>query len=65
MNRYYCTLAELIVDLNLHGVKNEAQIMRHILAASEHIDREVGQFIPSYETRTIYPAGNDGETLLE
>lgn len=64
MDRLYCTLAELIQDLGLHGVKNESQVMRHILAASEHIDRELGQFIPAVETRKIYPTGGKSYTLL-
>lgn len=59
MERYYCTLAELIGDLELEGVKafNEGALLSRIEAASEWIDREFGNFIPIVETRTVDGSG--------
>ena len=55
-DRLYCTLAELIADLELPGVKDESQLLRHVRAASDFIDRRLGWFIPATEARRF--AGN-------
>lgn len=47
--RTYCTLAEVLNDLNLPGVRNEAQLMGFIRAASAVIDKR-GKFTPVQET---------------
>lgn len=53
MERMYCTVAELLADLEMEGVRNqsEARILDKIQAASQWIDRNFGQFIPTTETR--------------
>jgi hypothetical protein len=63
MDRLYCTLAELMADLNLHGARDEARMVQKIRAASRFIEGEIGQFIPSTETKKIYPAMSGSELL--
>lgn len=49
-DRTYCTLAEVLNDLNLPGVRSEAQLVSFIRAASAVIDKR-GKFTPVLETR--------------
>lgn len=51
MDRLYCTLAELVEDLERAGVKawKEAGAMAKIRSASGWIDQNLGQFIPIIE----------------
>jgi hypothetical protein len=59
-DRLYCTLAELMADLNINGpTPDEAALMRHVRRASQHIDRWVGQFIPTTETRHYDGSGTE------
>jgi hypothetical protein len=53
MDRNYCTLTELIDDLDDAGVKawKEKQALDKIKDASDWIDRTLGKFIPVTETR--------------
>jgi hypothetical protein len=53
MDRNYCTLTELIDDLDLAGVKawKEQQALDKIKDASDWIDRHLGAFIPVTEIR--------------
>jgi hypothetical protein len=53
MDRNYCTLTELMDDLDLAGVKawKEQQALDKIKDASDWIDRHLGEFIPVTETR--------------
>ncbi len=48
----YCTEAEVIADLNLQGT--DTSLYKHIQAASQYILQNVGEFIPIWESRTIY-----------
>lgn len=52
-DRYYCTLAELLTDLGLPGIRDEEAAVSRIRAASDWIDRHLGQFIPVTETRSF------------
>jgi hypothetical protein len=45
----YCTVKDVIDDLQLSGT--EANLFRHIKAASEFIEKKFGNFIPFVETR--------------
>lgn len=79
MNRLYCTARELINDLELDGYKDEAGLVRTIEAASQYIERHIGQFTPSRETLkfngdgkqelltppllNVYSVTNDGSVL--
>src|SRR3972149_5518329 len=56
MDRLYCTLAEVLGDLELNGVKSEKKLMDFIRAASLVIDNRGGWFIPTTEARRF--AGN-------
>ncbi len=50
MDRIYCTMAQIISDLTLPGIKNEADFMRDILIpSSQFIEQQVGQFLPRWE----------------
>lgn len=49
--RWYCTVAEIVADLELPGVKDEAQLMRFVKAASRFFDQRGGHFIPITEQR--------------
>src|SRR3970040_325024 len=53
MDRLYCTLAELIDDLQLPGVRSEAALLARIQSASDWIDRNIGRFVPVTETRRL------------
>lgn len=55
--RWYCSLAEIVADLGLTGVKDEAQGLRVIKAASQYFDQRGGQFIPHTEQRTFNGGG--------
>lgn len=61
MDRLYCTLAELLDDLDSSGIKawKESQVMDKISAASIWIDHNLGQFIPTTETRRFDGSGLD------
>lgn len=50
-DRLYCTLAQVIGDLKLVGVDDEERALSRIRAASDWIDKKLGQFIPVTETR--------------
>jgi len=56
MDRLYCTLAELIDDLELMGVKSEAKALGFIRAASQWIDKR-GWFIPTTASRSFDGSG--------
>ena len=58
MDRFYCTLAELIDDLENEGIKawKEATILEKIRAASVFIESVMGNFIPITEAKRM-----DGE----
>jgi hypothetical protein len=51
MDRLYCSVSELCDDLDLPGVKRESQVLGFIRSASEWIDNNLGQFLPSTETK--------------
>lgn len=53
--RLYCTLHEVVDDLDRAGVKawKEANVMDKIKAASAYIDRHLGIFIPLTDTLTL------------
>jgi len=52
MNRLYCTVDELLEDLDAEGVRvSPARVLDKIRAASQWIDRRIGAFIPVTETR--------------
>jgi hypothetical protein len=55
-DRLYCTLNEVIDDLELLGVKNEAKAVSFIRAASQFIDKR-GWFVPTTETRRFDGSG--------
>lgn len=57
MDRIYCTLAGVLEDLHLDGVRSEAAMLGHMEAASQYIDRHIGVFIPIAETRTFEGEG--------
>jgi len=57
MNRMYCTVREVLDDLELNGVRSEASLYAHIQTASEWIDRNIGQFIPVTATRNFTGEG--------
>lgn len=63
-DRLYCTLAELMDDLGLEGLKprEEKRAMDRIQAASDYIDEKFGQFIPVLRTRRY--DGPGGRTLF-
>lgn len=67
MDRLYCTINELIDDLDQAGVKawKTNQVMSCIQPASDWIDRALGQFIPTSETRKVDgpEASDDGVDL--
>jgi hypothetical protein len=54
--RLYCTLNQVIDDLDLLGVKNEEKALSFIRAASRFIDKR-GRFIPVSETRRYDGSG--------
>lgn len=51
MNRLYCTLAEVLDDLEEPGVSKEAQALKFVYTASNWIDENLGKFIPVTEAR--------------
>lgn len=52
MERLYCTLGELLDDLEENGVRDPESALRHIRAASQWIERHFdGNFIPITATR--------------
>jgi hypothetical protein len=55
-DRLYCTLNEVIDDLELLGVKNEAKAVSFIRAASQFIDKR-GWFVPTTDTRRLDGSG--------
>jgi hypothetical protein len=57
----YCTLDELIGDLNLVG--NEPRLFDRIKAASTFLLRRVGQFIPTSETRDFQGNGSTSQQV--
>ncbi len=64
MDRMYCTLAELIDDLDNEGVKawKEATVLEKIRAASVFIESVMGNFIPITEAKRFDgPGGIDLE----
>lgn len=54
--RLYCTLNQVIDDLDLLGVKNEEKAVGFIRAASKFIDKR-GRFLPVTETRRYDGSG--------
>jgi hypothetical protein len=61
-DRLYCTVNEILGDLQINGVKDEAGLMQKIRAASDVIDRR-GWFIPQTETRR-FDGPNHRRSLL-
>jgi len=57
----YCTLAEMDADLGDLGLRPDI-LTRFILPASQYLQREIGQFIPTLEMRII--AGNSRAELV-
>lgn len=59
MDRMYCSLAELVDELEQAGVKSwkETQALQKIAAASEWIDRTLGAFIPTSKARRFDTSG--------
>jgi hypothetical protein len=57
----YCTLNELITDLELTGAEDSV-LERFILPATQYLLNEIGQFFPTSETRTF--AGNGKKILF-
>lgn len=66
MERLYCTVNELLDDLEVEGVRNqsEARILDKIQAASQWIDLNLGRFIPVSETRR-YDGNGTRELYLD
>ncbi len=60
MDRLYCTLAEVLNDLQRNGLKDESKLVDFIRAASHVIDKR-GQFIPVTEQRSF---DGNGDTDL-
>lgn len=50
MDRLYCTVREIIADLEMDGYRDEAGLARTIEAASQYIEHHIGAFIPRRET---------------
>lgn len=63
MDRLYCTIAELMDDLTLAGVKNEESLLKHIRSASQFVEQQLGQFLPRWETLKFSACGA-GELLV-
>jgi hypothetical protein len=61
MDRLYCSVSEILEDIG-DPAKPEAFILGKIEAASQEIERHVGQFLPSIETR--YFEGEGDEDIL-
>jgi hypothetical protein len=47
----YCTVEDLVKDLNLSGDDDKMNALRYIRSASAMIARKIGNFIPKVETR--------------
>lgn len=64
MNRLYCTVDELLSELDAEGVKafSEARILDKIRSSSEWITRNIGGFIPLADTRNF---DGDGSNELD
>jgi len=81
MDRPYCSLHELLIALDIHGVKSEDLLLDMIFAASEYIEGEIGVFIPITAAERFDGTGhidlwippcvdvtavtNDGDSLVE
>lgn len=63
----YCTVAELIEDIEKPGAKEEL-VLRYIRSASRFIEGKFGKFLPEIATRSLRGEGQDtlylGEPLL-
>lgn len=47
----YCTLQDVLDDLTINGVRDDAHVMKFIRAASKFFEQRGGQFIPITEQR--------------
>jgi hypothetical protein len=63
MDRIYCTLAGVLEDLHLDGVRSEAAMLGHMEAASQYIDRHIGLFVPLTEAR-LFQGDGSGDLLV-
>jgi hypothetical protein len=61
MERLYCTVDELLADLESEGVRNYSmsRILDKVQSASAWIEKKIGQFIPTTETRTYDGSGEN------
>lgn len=50
-DKLYCTVKDLVNDLQLSGAANESQLLDYIRAASAFVSRKIGYFIPQEESR--------------
>lgn len=59
MDRLYCTLNDVLTDLEKEGIKTwkEAVVLEKIRSASDFIDRKLGMFVPLTETRRFDGSG--------
>jgi hypothetical protein len=55
--QYFCTVAELMDDLNLNGAEKTDKLMRAVLDASIFLANRIGEFIPVTETRFLTGSG--------
>ena len=62
MDRIYCTLGELMVDLEWEGVKNEQAVLRYMRSASQFLEQRNGNWTPRAQTLKL--AGRSGWTDL-
>lgn len=62
MDRFLCTVRELIDDLGQTGL-SESALMSKIAAASQAIEQTIGQFIPTVETRYFAGTGKYPQEL--
>lgn len=60
MPQYYCSISEILADLTLDGIRDEAKLMQFVRSASQVISRR-GHLIPTTEQRKY---DGNGETDL-
>lgn len=66
MGQVYCTVAELLDDLEVEGVRNVKieRIYDKLKAASRWIENNIGNFIPKLETR-YFDGSGDTEIIID
>lgn len=59
-DQVYSTLAELLADLDLPGVRDEGRAVDYLRSASEWIEGRLGNFVPITETKRFDGNGKKG-----